>query len=370
MRPVTRLALYLAPVAILVAGVLLLGEKPPADLFEQSRKRLEAARAARAGDYAPSQFATAQEAWETALQSWREENRRIAAFRSFDTVAIRLAEAEGAAEAALDRARHVADSLRSATETQAAAARDLRGPLEQAASFFPVDFVDRRALLDAHTSLSLAESALEREDLWKAAASAARSLATYDSLTRIARERILPLVTSSSDWRARRDRLVRGRSGYAIVVDKAERELTLYENGKVVATHTVELGRRWIGDKRMEGDRATPEGLYRVTRKLGRGQTIYHRALLIDYPNEEDRRQFAQGKRNGTIPAGARIGGNIEIHGGGGRDADWTDGCVALPDRTMEAIFNRVPVGTPVLIAGSLTGKYPLVDPESDGTDR
>lgn len=369
MRPFKRLAIVLAPVALIVAGVLLLGESPPSELFEKSRKELEAARAARAADFAPAQFERAQETWEVALNAWRAENERVAAFRSFDSVSIRLDEAESAAIAARSRAIAVVDSLKAAADRQMAEARALRGPLEEAASFFPVGFVDRPALMRAHTDLSMTESALKREDWWKAAEASASALSTYQSLTALARERIAPLVTSSDDWRRRRDRLVAGKTGPIIVVDKAARELYLYQGGKV-ETFKVELGRRWIGDKRMEGDRATPEGLYSVTRKLGRGQTIYHRALYINYPNDEDRRQFAQGKRNGSIPAGARIGGNIEIHGGGGRDADWTDGCVALPDRTMELIFNRVPVGTPVLIAGSLTGRYPLVEPNTDGTDR
>jgi hypothetical protein len=54
---------------------------------------------------------------------------------------------------------------------------------------------------------------------------------------------------------------------------------------------------------------------------------------LINYPNDEDRRQFAQAKRRGAISRRAGIGGLIEIHGGG-KDGQ-TYGCVSLDDHHM-----------------------------------
>jgi len=34
------------------------------------------------------------------------------------------------------------------------------------------------------------------------------------------------------------------------------------------------------------------EGQYKVIRKMGPSETRYYRALLLNYPNDEDRRQF------------------------------------------------------------------------------
>jgi hypothetical protein len=53
------------------------------------------------------------------------------------------------------------------------------------------------------------------------------------------------------------------------------------------------------------------------------------------------------------LPAGARIGGLIEIHGEGGRNRDWTSGCVALANGDMDRVFDRAGIGTPVTIVGS-----------------
>jgi murein L,D-transpeptidase YafK len=103
-----------------------------------------------------------------------------------------------------------------------------------------------------------------------------------------------------------------------------------------------------------------------VVRRLGRGDTRYHRALLINYPNESDRVRFERARAAGTIPRGARIGGSIELHGSGGRQVDWTDGCVALTNRDMERVFAMVPIGSRVLIAGSLSTDLPYVHDSPD----
>jgi murein L,D-transpeptidase YafK len=87
-------------------------------------------------------------------------------------------------------------------------------------------------------------------------------------------------------------------------------------------------------------------------KKKDRGQSRYHRALLLDYPNAADRERFAAAQRRGEIPRGARIGGLIEIHGDGGRGQNWTEGCVALANDDMDDLYARVGVGTRVTIVG------------------
>ncbi len=139
----------------------------------------------------------------------------------------------------------------------------------------------------------------------------------------------------------------------AIVVDKLRRRLTLYYRGLKMAEFPAELGANGLRRKEHAGDRATPEGMYRVVQlKQGR-QTRYYKALLINYPNDEDRTRYERGQARGTIPRRAGIGGLIEIHGGGGEGEDWTDGCVALTNEDMDVVFARSHIGTPVTIVGT-----------------
>ena len=143
----------------------------------------------------------------------------------------------------------------------------------------------------------------------------------------------------------------------AIVVSKAERELTLYLNGRKVLSYPVRLGFNGIREKQVQGDGATPEGRYRVTDKRGPGQTQFYRALVLDYPNAEDRRRFNLSKKTGKIAPGRGIGGLIEIHGVENESAEQTLGCVMLDNPNMAALFERVTVGTPITIVGALTGE-------------
>lgn len=145
------------------------------------------------------------------------------------------------------------------------------------------------------------------------------------------------------------------RSGSAaIIVDKLRRRLALYENGRRRAVFAAELGGNGLERKLHTGDRATPEGRYRVTVKKSGGATKYHLALLIDYPNAADLRRYRAAEADGRVRRGTGAGSLIEIHGHGGTGRDWTDGCVALSNEDMEALFAEVRVGTPVTIVGTL----------------
>jgi murein L,D-transpeptidase YafK len=92
-----------------------------------------------------------------------------------------------------------------------------------------------------------------------------------------------------------------------------------------------------------------------VTKKFDGGKTKYYKALLLNYPNDEDTARFNAEIANGSLPPSAKIGGLIEIHGEGGRGIDWTEGCVALTNREMDLVYRYVKVGTPVTIVGSMT---------------
>jgi L,D-peptidoglycan transpeptidase YkuD (ErfK/YbiS/YcfS/YnhG family) len=140
---------------------------------------------------------------------------------------------------------------------------------------------------------------------------------------------------------------------YALVVDKYARQLSIYKDGTRLQTLAIEIGANWIGDKRQQGDQSTPEGLYKIVQKKQNGQTKYHKALLLDYPNEHDKQRFSLNKMNGLLKQDANIGNLIEIHGNGGKGSDWTDGCIALKNSDMDELFKICTLGTKVTIVGS-----------------
>jgi lipoprotein-anchoring transpeptidase ErfK/SrfK len=140
----------------------------------------------------------------------------------------------------------------------------------------------------------------------------------------------------------------------AVVINKADRVLTLYRNGQQVVSYPVRLGLNGIREKQYPGDGATPEGRYRISSKGEQGQTQLYRALVLDYPNKDDRRRYQLGRKSGQIPASRGIGGQIEIHGVENELMAQALGCVMLDNPQMAHLYNRVAKGTPVTIVGAL----------------
>jgi L,D-peptidoglycan transpeptidase YkuD (ErfK/YbiS/YcfS/YnhG family) len=140
-----------------------------------------------------------------------------------------------------------------------------------------------------------------------------------------------------------------GRS--AILVDKLGHRCLLLANGRVERSYAANLGRNWYRMKVQEHDASTPEGEYRIRSKFR--SSSFGWALLLDYPNAADSRRFDTLKKMGDISVRARIGGNIEIHGGGRLNSDWTDGCVSLENPDMADLYKRAYAGMPVTIVGT-----------------
>ncbi len=164
-------------------------------------------------------------------------------------------------------------------------------------------------------------------------------------------------------WRQMVNRTIewsRAHEAVSIVISKAERRLTVYRSGRPLATFPIRLGFNGILEKRRQGDGATPEGHYRVISKRDRGQTQFYRALLIDYPNAEDRRRFGLARKAQTLPPGARIGGAIEIHGLENEGLSATLGCVMLENAHMDRVFEASAVGTRVAIVGAVDEDNPV----------
>jgi L,D-peptidoglycan transpeptidase YkuD (ErfK/YbiS/YcfS/YnhG family) len=213
----------------------------------------------------------------------------------------------------------------------------------------------RRSLAQAEVAMMETEVLLDKEKY----AELGRKIALIRSHLSQAEEAVFSILARYADeaqvetWRRWAMETIsesRKKRTTAILITKLERTLTVYRGGKIVAVYNIGLGKYGLSDKLYAGDEATPEGRYKVIKKLP--QSRYHKALLIDYPNDEDRKEFSQAKKKGLIPRRAGIGGLIEIHGGG--EDSLTGGCIAVEDSVMDKLFSEVSISTPVTIIGSL----------------
>lgn len=141
----------------------------------------------------------------------------------------------------------------------------------------------------------------------------------------------------------------------SVVIDKSSYELSIYDAKGWYATYPAVFGNASLDDKKMEGDRNTPEGTFRIVNK--RVHDKWSRYLGLDYPTKESLVRFAERKRRGEIPASAKPGAGIGIHGVWphedfvvDRYKNWTNGCIALKNGDVEEIYNFIPIGTVVTI--------------------
>lgn len=140
-----------------------------------------------------------------------------------------------------------------------------------------------------------------------------------------------------------------------LYIDKTNYRMYLYEDTRLLRTYKVVFGNNNLGDKRMEGDKETPEGTYHIIDK--RGDKRWSKFMLLDYPNKADLRDFNQRKSRGAIPRNAKIGGGIGIHGvrpgvqfGIDLRVNWTDGCIGMKNQDVDELYQIVQIGTPVVI--------------------
>jgi murein L,D-transpeptidase YafK len=141
----------------------------------------------------------------------------------------------------------------------------------------------------------------------------------------------------------------------SIIIDKSDYELSVYDEKGWYATYPVVFGNNSLDDKKMEGDKKTPEGSFRIISK--RVHEKWYRFLAIDYPTRESWEKFRQRKKRGEIPASASIGGSIGIHGTWPNEdyiidkyKNWTLGCISMKKDHLFEVYAYTPVGTSVTI--------------------
>jgi hypothetical protein len=152
-----------------------------------------------------------------------------------------------------------------------------------------------------------------------------------------------------------------------VLVRKTAGVLELFDGDKKVKEYTCITGRN-KGDKSVEGDKRTPQGVFHIVYKNPLSK--FRLSLGLDYPRKEDAQRgltaglITQAQYQGILEAltsdlsldenqkklwKTPLGGEIFIHGDGeGRSG--TLGCVALSNADIDELYAILPLGTEVEI--------------------
>lgn len=339
-----------------LAALHFLSAKPPVNLLEQAHRDIAQARDSEAGEYEPALVSEAEKLYELAQEELKKENEKMFFLRDYNPVISAAKRASEKAFEAVDKTNHRKNELSSSQQRKIAEVRGKLDHFEQYYAKLPLNKKARQDYASAKLKFLESEKAYERQAYLIVENNLNEARKLISKSVTAAHNHLSNYFANLPNWKRWAQETIqwsKANDATAIVVDKFAHKCYVYNNGKLVREFNAELGPNWIGDKNYRGDKATPEGKYYVTKLKAGKNTIYYKALLINYPNDEDKERYRQNVRKGRIPN--RGPGNlIEIHGGGGRGVNWTDGCVALTNDDMDQLWKYVSVGTPVTIVGSI----------------
>jgi lipoprotein-anchoring transpeptidase ErfK/SrfK len=331
--------------------------KPPAVEMADARSAISDAFKMNAGIYSEKLFSEAKNCYDSAMSCWTSENQKHRYSRNFNKVSdLALLATKKALEASIDAENNTAN-LNITIREEIARLRETDENLNLRFSKYPMSTEMRNNISKGEILLAEAELEWEKGEYIQAQ----KKLKDVEKLLvptyEFADANLRSYFRSYPIWKKWADSTIaesRTNQDYSIIIDKFSRKVYVYYNGELQLTYAAELGKNWVGDKKVRGDKATPEGMYEITKKYEGDSTSYYKALQINYPNDEDTAFFEAAMEKGSLPRSAKIGGMIQIHGNGGKGADWTAGCIAVTDREMDTLFKISRIGTPVTIVGSL----------------
>ena len=354
---------------LLLAGLALVSNNcamPPERSQQTALNQGKLALQARADQYAPSEYRQYRYAYRRAQRFQMEEDIKFFPFLrdySYVVEAYQLSRQRGeeARQAALDQQQELSQEIRDMMDS---ATEDYR-QIKDLVNGVSAGKTSRSLLAEADILIHQAGDLMQIGEYEKAKSAAVRGMAKINAVQNRASMALNRL--QSKELLARWDQWVettiswsRENDSSAVVVDKSRHTCMVFHAGKMIKSYRVDLGVSGFSQKMAAGDLATPEGQYYITRKQGVGQSRYYKGLMLSYPNEQDRQRFQQAKNNRQISPSARIGGNIMLHGEGGKEKDWTLGCVALANDDMDELFDLVQLNTPVTIVGRVPSRFSI----------
>jgi len=347
----------LASVSIVVIAIIRVKtNEPPFEEINLARKIISEAELVRSSRYAQEHYLSAAEYYDSAMLEWSRENEKFILFRNYKRIgelAKLSSESSGKAIATTKKnIKNVEDELEIRIYKLGERIKDFDNKF----GCFPINSMHRDEIIKSKLQYSEGVLAFKNKN-YSICKSKLDSVETaINQVFVLYEEKFNSYLNEYPLWSDLVEKTIKfskRNKSYAIVVDKLARECIIYKDGEAVNKYTVELGSNWIGNKKQQDDKSTPEGLYKITDKKSKGQTRYYKALLLDYPNDEDKKLFLQNKKDGLVTPEAKIGNQIEIHGHGGKGIDWTDGCIALKDADIDIVFKFCPLRTRVVIVGS-----------------
>lgn len=324
--------------------------------IREARDRITQAKQANADKYSPRNLDLAETYYDSAIAEWKTQNNKLFFLREHERVKALAIHSASFAGKAIEASQTGSSKLKDAVSIRMHQLNALIDEYNEVYAHIPQPEKTQKDVFRGRLLMTEAFKAYGSGDLHRAEETISEASALLEPAMKRLKSSLDDYFKQLPKWKEWvKNALKRNTGGNVlIIIDKYAHKLQVYKGGKQLYTFNAELGPNWIGNKKYRGDNATPEGNYRVKAKKSGRETKYYKALLLDYPNADDKQRFEADKKTGNLPRGAKIGSLIEIHGDGGKGIDWTNGCVALKNADMDILYGLASVNTRIVIVGSL----------------
>ncbi|MEL7334391.1 MAG: L,D-transpeptidase, partial [Cyanobacteria bacterium J06560_2] len=134
----------------------------------------------------------------------------------------------------------------------------------------------------------------------------------------------------------------------SLLIEKSQHRVTVFYELEPVKAYEAVFGTAPTGDptgdKRQEGDRKTPEGIFRIRDLYPHDE--WSKFIWLDYPTPQSWRRHLRAKLTGEVGLLSTVGSEIGIHGvPEGADglidtrSNWTWGCISLKNADVNEIY-------------------------------
>ena len=313
------------------------------------------ARKSEANKYAKKKLEASDNALKLAMKEWKLQNNKMIVSRDYTQVRILANKATELGKQAKQEATFEKDSISGKIKKQLERIQHQLNEFEKNYKNLPLPISIFEKISRAHIKYKEASSDFKKTEYIDANAAAQEAEKILTPTLKAAKDKLEVYFKSYPTWK-KNAQLARQQSAngqIVVLISKFESTCSVLKSGKIIAEYNAEFGSNWMSHKTMMGDNATPEGVYKITLKKNGKKTKYYKALLLDYPNDDDKEKFKLSKKNGAISKKTKIGDLIQIHGQGGKGVNWTEGCIALEDKDMDKLCNLVNENTQVIIIGT-----------------
>jgi len=275
MRKVWRDVLIFAAVAVSIPLTILLlirfTPQPPIGEMEYAREILSMAGTNRADTYSKKLFTQAKIYYDSAMVNWQKENKRFLYFRDYEKVVM-------FAELSAKKASHAAENSITSTSNlkiklkqKIDSLNDLISEINELFTTYPLTSEMRNRISKGKLILKEAEIAYKKGQYLQANRKITDSEYLLTASYENASANLKNYFRSYSVWKQWVDKTInesKKNHDYSIIIDKFSRKCFVYLNGTKKYEFDAELGKNWVGDKKVKGDKATPEGMYKITKKI------------------------------------------------------------------------------------------------------